>query len=117
MECFVTKADGKTIIYKDPNARKPYGINLAAVIEREGSPLAAYSVAASVGVRVTTFDGSGAGQPFAQGATPEDTVLTVVGAWVDQGDASLPQNSITFRYQLANGYQDDKTLHFAIREK
>lgn len=111
MTGFITLADGRSVIYKDKDARKPYGINLAPVIAAEGSPVKAggVSISGTVGVQTTTSAGVNGGSPFLQGGN-------IAAVWLKGGDADLGLNSVTFDYELESGYKDQATLYFRIRE-
>lgn len=104
---FTNYDSGKSVIVKDPDARKLYGIDLTAVCAEASTGLSTVTISAAVGVTVVTSTGN-PGDAFINGTT--------CLAWVKGGNALLDENYITFRYTLTNGHLDEKTLYFRIKD-
>lgn len=105
---FTNYDSGKSVIVKDPDARKLYGINLTDVCAEASTGISSVTISEAVGVEVVTSTGN-----------PGDAFILntyYCAAWVAGGDSSLAENYITFRYTLTNGHLDEKTLYFKIKD-
>ena len=104
---FTNYDSGKSVIVKDPDARKLYGIDLTDVLAELSTGIQSVTISEAVGVEVVTSTGN-PGDAYISGST--------CLAWVYGGDSSLDENYITFRYTLTNGHLDEKTLYFKIKD-
>lgn len=104
---FTNYDSGKSVIVKDPDARKLYGIDLTAVLAEASTGISDVTISEAVGVTVVTSTGN-PGDAYIDGSK--------CVAWVSGGDSSLDENYITFRYTLSNGHLDEKTLYFKIKD-
>lgn len=100
---FITDCSGKSVIGKDPDSRRLYGINLRRVLAAQAATIASAEIIEIVGVVPEMPNAPIIQAPY-------------IMAWTTGGDAQLGLNSFTIRFTLSDGTEDDKTLYFNIEQ-
>lgn len=100
---FTLDCAGHWIIAKDPDSRRLYGINLAAVLAAQATAIVSAVIVDIRGVIVESPTSPVLQPPF-------------IAAWTTGGDPNIESNEFTIRYTLADGTIDDQTLYFNIQQ-